>query len=184
MDVVGEVIDVIEPGACGAWILRAKPFKLEVIGRALGAVAVDEIEQASADALDGGHVERLLRGRNIGGLRTERKCPLIGQLRIDHAKRHRRRARPMRGDEAMAVGAGFFVDEIIDVALAIDRDLLALVAGDRRIAHQLEQGVQFFRLRVGILDELKAVRAHRIIGADDGGRCVVRKRTHAESPEN
>src|SRR6185503_19276004 len=84
----------------------------------------------------------------------------------------------MRGDEAVAVAAGFLVDEIVDVALAIDRDLLGLVAGDRRIAHQPEQRVQFFRLRVGILDELKAVRTHRIIGADDGGRRVVRKRTH------
>ena len=90
----------------------------------------------------------------------------------------------MRGDEAMAVGARLFVDEIIDIALAIDRDLLGLVAGDRRIAHQLEQRVQLFGLRVGVFDELKTVGAHRVVGADGGGRRVVRKRTHGESPEN
>src|SRR2546426_36985 len=83
---------------------------------------------------DRGNVERLVRGRNIGGLGTERERPLIGLLRIDHAKRHRRCARTVRRDEAMAVGAGLLVDEVIDVALAIDRDLLALVPGDRRIA--------------------------------------------------
>ena len=117
-------------------------------------------------------------GRNIGGLRAERQRAFIGLLRIDHAERHRRRARPMRGDEIEAVGAGRFVDEIIDIALAIDRDLLGLVAGDRRIAHQLEQRVQLFRLRVGVFDELETVGAHRIVGADGRGRRVVRKWTH------
>ena len=84
----------------------------------------------------------------------------------------------MRGDEIEAVSAGLLVDEIIDVALAIDRDLLGLVAGDRHIAHQLEQRVQFFGTRVCIFDEFETIGAHRIVGADDGGRRVVRKWTH------
>src|SRR5581483_4021894 len=62
MDVVGEMIDVVEPGARRPRIDRAEPFELGIIGRALRAIAVDEIEQAAADALDGGNVERLLRG--------------------------------------------------------------------------------------------------------------------------
>ena len=169
---------IIQPRARGPRIAHAKPFELGVIGRALGAIAIDEIEQTAADALDGGNVERLLRRRNIGGLRAERQRARIGLLRIDHAERHRRRARPMRGDEAMAVGARLFVDEIIDVALAIDGDLFGPVAGDRRIAHQLEQRVQLFGPWVGVFDELKAVGAHRIVGADGGGRRVVRKWTH------
>jgi hypothetical protein len=89
----------------------------------------------------------------------------------------------MRGNEAMAVGARFFVDEIIDIALAIDGDLFGLVAGDRRIAHQLEQRVQFFGPRVGVFDELEAVGAHRIVGADGRGRRVMRKWTHGWTPE-
>ncbi len=84
----------------------------------------------------------------------------------------------MRGDEAEAVGAGFFVDEIIDVALAIDRDLLGPVARHRHIAHQLEQRVQRFRVGVRVFDELKAIGAHRIVGADSRRRRVVRKWTH------
>src|SRR3954462_4938446 len=155
MDVVGEGVDVIKPGPCGTRVPGAKPFELDVVGRSLGAVTIDEIEHTAADALDGGNIERLLRGRNISGLRTKRERPLIGLLRIDHAKRHRRRAGPMRRDEAVAVGAGLFVDEIIDIALTIDRDLLALVAGDRHVAHQLEQRVQLFRLRVRVFDEFE-----------------------------
>ena len=84
----------------------------------------------------------------------------------------------MGGDEIKAVAAGLLVDEIVDVALAIDRDLFGLVAGDRRIAHQLEQRVQFLRLGMRIFDELKAVGAHRVVGGDGGGRRVVRKWTH------
>ena len=181
MDVVGEVIEIEQPGALGPRVLRAQPLELGIIGRALGAVAVDEIQQAAADALDGGNVERLLRRGNIRGLRAERQRALVGLLGIDHAKRHRRRARPVRGDEAVAVGAGLLVDEIIDVALAIDRDLLGLVPGDRRIAHQPEQRVQLFGPRMRILDELEAVGAHRVVGADRGGRRVVRKWTHGRN---
>jgi hypothetical protein len=33
---------------------------------------------------------------------------------------------------------------------------------------------------VRVLDEFEAVSAHRIVGADGGGRRVMRKRTHAE----
>jgi hypothetical protein len=35
---------------------------------------------------------------------------------------------------------------------------------------------------MGIFDELEAVGAHRIVGADCGRRRVVRKRTHAKLP--
>ena len=84
----------------------------------------------------------------------------------------------MRRDEILTVGAGLFIDEIVDVALAIDRDLPGLVARNRRIAHQLEQRVQFFRSRMRILHELEAIGTHRIIGADGRGRSIVRKRTH------
>src|SRR6266705_2009546 len=65
------------------------------------------------------------------------------------------RAKAMRGHEVEAMGAWLFIDEIIDVALTIDRDVFGLVAGDRHITHQLEQCVQFGRVRVGVFDELE-----------------------------
>src|ERR1700688_4982843 len=54
MDVVGEVIDIIEPGALRPRVFRTQPLELGIVGRTLGAVAVDEIEQAAADTLDAG----------------------------------------------------------------------------------------------------------------------------------
>src|SRR5258708_2354458 len=67
MDVVGEVIEIIKPGAFGTGIFGAQPLELGFVSRALGAIAVDEIKQTAADAFDGGHIERLLHGRNVGG---------------------------------------------------------------------------------------------------------------------
>ena len=62
--------------------------------------------------------------------------------------------------------------------LAVDRDRLGLVPGDRDKAHQLEQGVQLSRIGMGVFDELEAVGAHRIVVGDFGWRRIVRKRTH------
>ena len=86
----------------------------------------------------------------------------------------------MRGDKIVAMGAGLLVNEIVHVALAIDRDRLGLVAGDRREPHQAEQRVQLFRLGMGVFDELEAVGTHRVVFGNNGGRCIVRKRTHGD----
>src|SRR4029079_3312941 len=73
MDVVGEMIDVEHHGARGTRIFGPEPLELALIRRAFGAVAIDEIQEAAADALDGGNIEGLLRGRNIrGGSSTHR----------------------------------------------------------------------------------------------------------------
>ena len=89
----------------------------------------------------------------------------------------------MCGNKGKTVGAGLLVDEVVDVALAVDRDHLGLVAGNRHIAHQLEQRVQLFRPRMRVFDEFKAIGAHRIVGANRCGRRVVRKWTHADLPD-
>ncbi len=182
MHVVGEVIEIEQAGTLGTRIPGTQPFELLVVGRALGAVTIDEIQQAAADALDGWHIERFLRGRNIRRLSAEREGALIGQARIDHPKGHRRRAGAVRSDEAMTVGARLFVDQVIDVALAIHRDRLGLVARHRRKTHQPEQGMKLLGLRVRIFDELEAVGAHRVVIGNGGGGRIVRKRTHGKSP--
>ncbi len=68
MDVVREVIEVKEAESFGLRIAFAGPGEFGVVGRALGAVAIDEIEQAAADALDGGDIEREEAARRVGGL--------------------------------------------------------------------------------------------------------------------
>jgi len=83
-------------------------------------------------------------------------------------------------DEIEAVAVGLLVDEVVDAALAIDGDLFGAMACDFRKTHQLEQRMQFVGLGMSVLDELKAVGAHRIVGADHGRRRVMGERTHCE----
>ena len=123
------------------------------------------------------------RGRPPGRSAAKRKGTRVGLLCVNDTKRHRGCTGAVRGDEVEAVGAGLLIDEIIDVALAVDRDLPGLVTGDRRIAHQVEQRVQLFWFRMGVFDELETIGAHRIVGADRRGRRVVRKWTHADLPD-
>src|SRR6185437_10052281 len=94
----------------------------------------------------------------------------------------RGRTRSVGGDEGKAVASGFFIDEIVDVALAIDRDLPGAVAGDRGISHQPEQRVQLLGLGMGVFDEFEAVGPHRIGGRYRRRRRVMREWTHGESP--
>ncbi len=182
MHVVGQVVEIEQSGAFRVNVLQPEPVELGVVGRAFLAVTIHEIQQAAADTLDRGNIQRLLRRSDIRGLRAERQRALIGPLRVNHAERHRRRAGAMRRDEIMAVGARLFVDQIVHVALTIDRDRLGLVAGDRREPHQPEQRVELFGLRMGIFDKLEAVGTHRIVLGNDGSRRVVRKRTHGDLP--
>ena len=63
--------------------------------------------------------------------------------------------------EAVRLG----IDDEVDVALAVERDVLALVPGDRGEAHLGEQRAQQLGIGRGIFDEFEAVGAHRIFEA-------------------
>src|SRR6478735_184686 len=84
----------------------------------------------------------------------------------------------MRRDEARGMRAGLAVDDVVDVALAIERDIARLVPGHLDIAHPRKQRFELRGLGVSELDELEPVGAGGIVGADRGRRCVVRERTH------
>ncbi len=116
-------------------------------------------------------------GRRVG-LGAERHRMREGVLRIDDPPGHRRRAGAVRRDEAHGERAGLGIEHVVDVALPVDRDVLGLVLRHRPVAHAREEARKLLRLRVGEFDELEAVGPDRIVGADGGGRCVVRERTH------
>jgi len=103
---------------------------------------------------------------------------LEGVPRVDHAPGHRRRAGAVLLDEAHGVRARLGVDDVVDVALAPDGDGLAAMAGHRHVAHALEQLGELLRLGMGELDEFETVGPGGVVGADLGGRRVVRERTH------
>src|SRR5262249_10097840 len=136
MDVVREVIDVIEPCTCGLRVTIAKPIELRFVGRALRTIAIDEIQQTTADSPDCWSVRCLWGRGTLGGFRAEGGRAVVGAPGIDDAERHRWGARSMGCNEVETVGARLFVDEVVDVALPIDRDLPRFVTRDRRKAHQ------------------------------------------------
>jgi hypothetical protein len=65
--------------------------------------------------------------------------------------------------ELLAEAARLGVDDEVDVALAVQRHVLAAVAGADREAHAREQPAQQLGVGRGVLDELEAVGAHRIV---------------------
>ena len=64
--------------------------------------------------------------------------------------------------ELLGEAARLGVDDEVDVALAVERDVLALVLGDRGKAHLAEQGAQQLGIGRGIFDEFEPVGAHRV----------------------
>src|SRR3954467_15548922 len=106
-------------------------------------------------------------------LMVPRRAKARARTPAAHRRRETQCTGTIRGDEIEAEGARLFIDEVIDVALTIERDLFGPVAPHRRVTHQLAQRSQFFRPRVPVFDELETVGAHRIFGADGCGWRVV-----------
>jgi hypothetical protein len=55
------------------------------------------------------------------------------------------------------------IDDEIDIALAIQGDVLLPVPGHRAEAHALEQRAERHRIGRGVLDELEPVGPHRVV---------------------
>ena len=88
----------------------------------------------------------------------------------------------MLGREALREGAGLRVDDEVDVALAIERDVLRAVFRDHAEAHDLEQAIQRLRIGMAELHELEAVGSHGVLFGYGGWRRIVRERSHGQSP--
>jgi hypothetical protein len=64
--------------------------------------------------------------------------------------------------EALREGLRVGVEDEVDLALPVERDLLVAVASDRPKAHALEHPGHRRRIGRGVLDELEALRAHGV----------------------
>ena len=177
--VVGQMIEIVKTNSLRPGITLAGPGEFRVIGRTFGAVAVDEIEQGAADSLYGRSRQGLV-GADIR-LGAKFHGVVEGMLCVDDAPRHRGRAGTVAGDEAGRECPGFGIEDVVDIALAIDRDVPGLVARNGLVAHAPEELGQLVRPRMGEFDEFETVGARGVLRADLGGRRIVRKRTHVSS---
>ena len=125
---------------------------------ALARIAVDEIDQRIADALDRRDVE-LHRPR----VRLDAPRSLLDQLAVSlrgilDAECHGADRRPMDAREALREAVLFGIDDEVDVTLAVQQHVLRAMLGDRAEAHLLEQ------LRRAPLDpapHIRRTRSHR-----------------------
>src|SRR5450830_459878 len=137
-----------------------KKDKIDIVDRAMVAIAIDQIQQLAADAFDGRNVEfhRPELGRHA--FRTQLQRALIDLRRITHPKCHGVDGRAMNGGKRGGVAVWFGVEDEIDAALAIQRDIFGAVAGDRGKAHRFQYGGQRQWIKRGEFDEVEAIGTH------------------------
>ena len=89
--------------------------------------------------------------------------PREGMARILHAERDGADAGPVQTRKTLREAVGLGVDDEVDAALAVEQHVLVAVSGDGLEAHALEQRAHGHGVGCGVLDELEAVGAHRVI---------------------
>ena len=147
------------PGARGA---RAGGTEVHVVDRAL-AVQIHQVDERAADALDARDVEFHGAGALRAGLGTEAQGAPVGRRGVAHAKRHGAGRGAVGAREPLREGFGLGVDDEVDLALAVQRDVLGAVLRDRGETEPLEQRAQQLRVGRGVFDELESVRAHGVV---------------------
>ena len=152
---------------------RIGGHKIHVID-GLGAIAVNQIDHAAADAFDGGDVQ-LHRPHGIGERRGAARQQLaIRRARVRDPEGHGAGAGAVGGGEPGTMAARLGIDHEIGVALAVQRHLLGTMAAHGGKAHALEQTVQFCNVGGGIFDEFKAVGADGVVPQFHAGLPVAR----------
>jgi hypothetical protein len=87
-----------------------------------------------------------------------------------HTESHRTRRRPVLARETLTEAVRLGIDDEVDIALPVQRDVLAAMPRRDREAEPLEQRAQQLRIRRGVLDELEAVGADGVFDrAGNGG---------------
>ena len=129
----------------------------------LAAPAVDEIDDGGANALDGGDVELARAGVLRVTPGAQRNGALVGGFGVLHAERDGAHAGAVQAGKALRKAVGLGVDDEVDFALAVQRDVFVAVFGDGLKAHALEQLAHGGRIGGGVFDELEAVGAHGVV---------------------
>src|SRR5205807_1040212 len=93
--IVGEMIDVVEPDALRRGIALADPVEIDVVDRALVAIAIDKIDLQAADPFDRGDIELHRPDPRLDGFGPERQRTVEGVPRINDSEGHSGGRRPM-----------------------------------------------------------------------------------------
>ena len=176
MHVVREVVDVGQ--AMADWIERValdtrQGFKVHVIktdvadvarlGAVFAAPFVDEVNDGVANALDGGDVQ-LARARGVGiAPGAQRNGALVSGLGVAHPERNGADAGAVLAGKALGKRVGLGVDDEVDAALAVQRDVFVAVPGNRLEAHAFKQRAHHGRVGRRVFNEFETVGAHGVV---------------------
>jgi len=169
MDVVREVIDVGEADALGIMLDAGQVLEIDIVDAAFVAIAIDQIDQRVADALDRRNVEFHRPDLVLDAPGAERDGALVGEGRVLHAEGDGADRRSVYAGKALRKAVRLGIDDEVHVALAVERDVLGAVPGHLHEAHALEQDAKGCRIGGGVFDELEAVGSHRVdrVGFED-----------------
>ena len=109
---------------------------------AVSGIAVDEVDEAVADALDRRDVELHRAHRAVVGLGAQLERALVGLRGVLHADGEGARRRPVHARERLREAVGLAVHDEVDAPLAVERHVLGAVPRHEREAHLLEERAQ------------------------------------------
>ena len=138
-------------------------LEVDVVDRRAVAEAVDQVQRRAADALDRRQPQLHRAGRHVDRLRAELERAPVRLVRVAHAKRHAARRRPVLGGEVRRDARRLVVDDEVDVALPVQRDVLRAVARDLGEAQLSNTGSSDARRRRREFDEFEAHESHRVV---------------------
>ena len=164
IDVVGDVIDGGQALAVRTALGALDGREIDVVDRSI-TVAVDEIDEAAADAFDGRDVELHRPRRTRDRLGAELDGPGVGPARILDAKRHGAHRGAVHPGEGLGEAVGLGIDDEIDIALAIEGDILGTMPGEGAEAEALEKRAELAYVGRRVFDEFESVGAHRVVEA-------------------
>ncbi len=157
-----EMIDFLEARADDGRLGARLHHEVDVVDSRAG-LAVDQVDEASAHALDRRNVELHRTHGALDLLGTRRHGVRERERRVLDAKGHGAHARPVFTREALRETIRFGVDDEVDAALTVQRHVLGAVAGNTLEAHGLEEPAEVRGIGGGVFDEFEAVRPERIL---------------------
>ena len=137
--------------------LAVSGTEIDIVDRVL-AVAVDQIDQAAADPLDRRDVQLHRADLAVHRLGAEPDRPVIGRSRVLDAERDRADRRPVQPRKGLRKALGLGVQDEVDVALLVERDVFRAVPRRRDKPHPLEQRRQLRRARVRCIRQTRTRR--------------------------
>ncbi len=130
---------------------------------AIAGIAIDQVDEASADALDRGNVELHRADLAVERLGAEIQRALVSLGCVLHAHGERAHRRTVHSRERLREAVGIAVYDEVHLPLPVQHHVLGPMARDGREAHLLEEVPEQLGIRCGVLDELETVGPHGVV---------------------